>query len=141
MAVDIQVRDLQALQPQLDAGVAQRLIDGTVARAAALAPCILAEDFPYTEAAQAIICDVILRRAEAGLGVVQSETAGPMSRTFFPAAATGRALFLPGEIAELQALCTAASAAPADVALPTWAMPPAPGSEPLVASWRLYPGT
>ncbi len=126
--IDISVSDLQALKPGLEDGPAQRLIDGTLARAALVAPCILTDEFAYGAAASAILVDVILRRLEVGVGsAVQTETAGPMSRTFF--ASSGRALFWPAEITELQALCAQSAQDQTGVAsdvLPIYAMPDAP---------------
>lgn len=145
MAVDIAVKDLLALNPKLDPAVAQKLIDGTVARAAAFAPCILDDAFPFDDAATAVLIDVILRRTEVGAGAIQSETSGPHSRTYWPPGTGGRALFWPGEIAELQGFCTAASADQgAGGALPDYAMPDAP-VDPVdlweTPPWPLWPGT
>jgi hypothetical protein len=142
VAVDIGVKDLLALNPRLDPAALQRLIDGTVARAAALAPCILDDDFPFNDAAQAVLIDVILRRAEVGAGAIQSETAGPHSRTYWPPAANGRALFWPGEIAELQGLCLATSADQgAGGAIPAYAMPDAPPDLWEASPWPQGSGT
>lgn len=122
MTIDLQVGDIQALSPGLDSAMVQRLIDGTLARAALVAPCLAVEGFAYEDAAKAVLVDVVLRRAETGTGVVQSEAAGPMSRTYFSSA---RALFWPAEVAELQALCALAAEAGdgGAAALPVYAMP------------------
>lgn len=136
MPVVIDPAAVVALHPGLDLAQAQALIDSTLARAARVAPCLTAADFAYADAARAILLDVIGRRVEAGSGVVQSEAAGPLTRTFFP---PGRSLFWPTEIDELQGLCAAGTAAAAATALPAWRMPEPELPDPFRRPWPAGP--
>lgn len=105
-AVTITLPDLQALNADIVPATAQALIPTALARAAQVAPCILAADFAFPDAAKGVIVDVILRRAEGGSGALQSVTVDSGSSYTVNAQLAG-VLFRPGEIAELQALCKA----------------------------------
>ena len=73
--------ELLALRPSLSIGEAEAMITGAVARAVIIAPCIARPGFPHAEAAKGIILDALLRRADAGSGIVVTQTAGPYSQT------------------------------------------------------------
>jgi hypothetical protein len=107
-AVTITWSDLQVFQANIAEDLATALITGAIARAALIAPCILDEDFPYADAAKAIIMDTILRRAESGAGSLAMEQAGPFQRAI-DTRTSPRELYTPGEIADLQRLCQEAA--------------------------------
>lgn len=111
----------------VDTVLAQQEITAVVARAALVAPCILRDDMPAWQAARGILIDVVIRRYKLRKGgqtpgVSSSEAAGGRSQQ---ADAKGLPpLFWPSEIAELQAICTAAvGTTPA--AAPVWSFPDA----------------
>lgn len=93
----------------IDDDKADAMIVDTLARAAAIAPCIVDEDFENDAAAKAIIRGAILRWHDAGSGgvVQETDTTGPFttSKTFEKGGSERRGLFWPSEIAELQKLC------------------------------------
>lgn len=108
MTVKIAVSDILAFNPDLDEKVVGILIKDGLAMARRVAPCIDEEDFPFADAANAIIRGAVLRWAESGPGGVTSEskTAGPFAvQTSFDNRQTRRSLFFPSEIKELEALC------------------------------------
>ncbi|DAZ90147.1 Uncharacterised protein [Mycobacteroides abscessus subsp. bolletii] len=105
-AVAISRDEIQAHLPGAPDEVVDRLIAGTIARAALFAPCITSAEFPTEKAAAAkdILIDAIVRAAEAGSGVQSNIMAGPYqvsSDTSKPR----RRRFETDEIRELKALC------------------------------------
>lgn len=108
MTVQVTVEDLQIFNPDLDPDKAEILIRDGMALARRVAPCLDNEDFPFGDAAAAIIRGAILRWADSGSGAVSSEaqTAGPFSHTTtYDTRQQRRTLFYPSEITELQKLC------------------------------------
>lgn len=96
---------------EIDEDKAAIMIADTLARAAAIAPCINDDDFEHADAAKAVIRGAILRWNEAGTGAVTTETTGPFAVTVDTRAGTRRGLFWPSEITELQKLCSASGGA------------------------------
>lgn len=96
----------------VDEALAKQEITAVVARAALIAPCILHDGMPSFQAARGILIDVAcrrywLRKRGQTPGVSSSEAAGGRSQQ---ADAKGLPpLFWPSEIAEMQAICTAAN--------------------------------
>src|SRR4051812_4146712 len=109
MAVDIVLADISVFVPGIDPGKADALITGALARAALLAPCIQDDEFPYEDAAKAIIVDAILRRIETGAGALSLQQAGPFQQAI-DTRTSPRELYWPGEVLELQRLCAEADA-------------------------------
>lgn len=101
--------DLITLRPKLDVATASLMIQGAVARAAQIAPCILADELAQDAAARAIILDALVRRADTTGGVVTQQTAGPFSQSTDSRSASN--LFTAQERADLAALCGGGSAA------------------------------
>lgn len=118
-AVSIISDDLRVFVPNLDPAQVDVLIQGALARAAVVAPCILDDDFTYADAAGDIIRDIILRRLETGSGALRSKTAGPFSETYEPVH------LRPGDISALQGLCSKFTGTPA-VAMPQGSFPASP---------------
>ena len=87
---------------------AQAMIDDAMALAARVAPCILAADFAFPDAAKAIIRGAILRWNEAGTGALQAQQAGPFGQTV-DTRQQRRGMFWPSEISDLAALCSESS--------------------------------
>lgn len=108
----ITVSEVEAFRPGLDPGRAQAMIDGAVARATLIAPCIGAFEFggPAEVAARSIIVGAIARWADVGNGAITQQTAGPFSQTIDTTQAV-RNLFTRQEVAELRALCGGSPAA------------------------------
>lgn len=79
--VVVTAAELLALRPKLSAEEAEAMVTGTVARAVIIAPCITRPGFPHADAAKGIILDALLRRADAGSGIVVTQTAGAYSQT------------------------------------------------------------
>lgn len=129
MAVTITLPDLQVFVPNIEPEKGEALIAGVLARAAQIAPCIDTPDFPYAEAAKALIVDVIVRRHEAGAGSLHMQQAGPFQQST-DTRTSPRTLFWPAEIAELQRLCEA-SKTQLSAALPTGRFPSAYGGAPV----------
>lgn len=118
MTVKIAVSDVLAFNPDLDEKVVGILIKDGLAMARRVAPCIDEEDFPFADAANAIIRGAVLRWAESGPGGVTSEskTAGPFAvQTSFDNRQTRRSLFFPSEIKELEGLCRSRKGGPGAV--------------------------
>lgn len=131
MAVDIVLDDITVFVPGVDPGQAGALITGALARAAVLAPCIQDLEFPYEDAAKAIIVEAILRRIETGAGALSLQQAGPFQQAI-DTRTSPRELYWPGEVLELQRLCAEASTDTTDNAgaLPEGYFPPPPASWP-----------
>ncbi len=85
---------------------AQAMIDGVVARAAQVAPCITDATLSATNSAAArdILIEAILRRNDAGSGAIASQTAGPFGQTL-DTRNPRKVTFWPSEIEELEAIC------------------------------------
>lgn len=104
------LEDLMAALPELgEDGFA--LISSTLARAIRFAPCIVADDFTYAEAAMSVLVDVIrrrdrLNRAKVVPGVATTKQIGNRSLSV-SATGVSEALFEANEIAELQSMCAA----------------------------------
>ena len=73
------------------------------ALAAVVAPCIVAGDFQYQDAARAILRAAVLRWIDQGSGAQPALVAGPFGAT--PQSQPRRSLLWPSEIAQLQRLC------------------------------------
>lgn len=116
--------DLEPFAPGIDPVKAQLMVGDALARAAQVSPCINEADFPYVDAAKAVIRRAVLRWHSAGSGAAVTETVGPFGRTM-DTRQPDRSLFWPAEISELQALCTSWKAQPRAV-LPQYVMPPPP---------------
>lgn len=103
----IDVTDLPtALQ---SAEMVQLMVDGANARAARVAPCLVALD-PVPTAdqlaeARLVLVGAVKRWAETGAGALASQTAGPFGQTIDTRQRTGFALW-PSEINALQDICT-----------------------------------
>lgn len=85
---------------------AQAMIDDALARAARFAPCILDTDLSAANAAaaKAVLRDVVLRKNDAGTGVLAEQHTGPFGVTL-DTRQPAKTLFWPSEIAELQSIC------------------------------------
>lgn len=85
---------------------AEALIADAMARAARVAPCILDDELSDTNsaAAKAVIRDAILRKDEAGTGVLQQKTIGPFGEVL-DTRQPRRVMFWPSEVAELLSIC------------------------------------
>lgn len=108
MGFSISVEDLIVFNPDLDPKMGEILIKDGMALARRVAPCIDDDDFPFADAAVAIIRGAILRWADSGSGALSSDakTAGPFSQTTtYDTRQQRRTLFYPSEISELQKLC------------------------------------
>jgi hypothetical protein len=127
VAVDIQVYDLLPFAPSIDPEQAVELIAGTLARAAEYAPCILDVDFDSSAAAKDIIRAGILRRYEAGGGIITTQTVGSVSIRIDNSKLNG-GLFTDAEISELQRMCRESGLAIAPTA--RYGMPDPPDSWP-----------
>ena len=106
MAVEIEVADITPFAPSASEAVIQQLIDGTIARAARIAPCLKSDDLDEDSAVAAkdILIGVIARATEVGTGEVTTISAGPASQTI-DTTARRTTRFRPDEIRELQSLC------------------------------------
>lgn len=104
-AVTLTAADLEPFAT-IAAAKADVLVEDAVARAARVAPCILDASLSETNeiAARGVIRDAVLRRNDAGSGALQSEDAGPFSKSL-DTREPRRVLFWPSEIKELQAIC------------------------------------
>ena len=100
--------DLVALRPDLEPLEAQRMVQGAIARAAEIAPCIKSESFAKLDAANGILLDVLLRRVDAGTGSVTHQQAGPYSTSTDVRSTLN--LFTQQERLDLAALCKPAGA-------------------------------
>jgi hypothetical protein len=102
----IEVTDLPtALQ---SAELIDLMVSGANARAARVAPCLVATDpvptVEQTDEAKLILVGAVKRWAEAGAGALQSQTAGPYGMTIDTRQRTGFNLW-PSEIEQLQDIC------------------------------------
>lgn len=106
-AVDIlTVDEVLVFFPSANRDQVAALIEGAVARAVLVAPCLGEPEFTNYAALKGIIRDAVLRRVEGSTGVLATQTAGPFGQSF-DTRTSPRALFFPSEIHELQALCAA----------------------------------
>lgn len=103
--MDLTYDDLLPFAPSLTAERADILIRGVTARVAQKVPCILA--LAATDAVRDILMAAVLRRYQAGGGLVTSQKVGEVQITM-DTATSGR-LLLDSELAELQAMCGAVS--------------------------------
>lgn len=85
------------------------MIAGANAKAARVAPCLVATDpAPSIDAlaeAKLVLVGAVKRWAEAGAGALSAQTAGPFSQTIDTRQRTGFNLW-PSEIEQLQAICS-----------------------------------
>lgn len=102
-AVTLDPLDLEPFA-EIPSAKAEEMITDALALAARVAPCILTEEFEYTDAARAILRGAILRWNDSGSGAVSQQTAGPFSQSL-DTRQQRRSMFFPSEIDELQALC------------------------------------
>ncbi|WP_301119783.1 hypothetical protein [Mycolicibacterium fortuitum] len=109
-AVAISVTEIQEEVPGVSNGKAQRIINGTLKRAALFAPCILSDDFDADKAAAAkdILIEIIVRAIESGSGAVQSQSVQAGSyqgTTTLDTSKPRRRRFTRDEVRELRQLC------------------------------------
>ena len=104
MTVTLTPEDLAPFAPGIPPDKAQAMIDDALALAAVIAPCILEPDFPYDDAAKAIIRGAVLRWEAADTGAVTSQTAGPFA-VQIDSTVRRYGMYTPTEIEQLQALC------------------------------------
>lgn len=124
--ITIDPGDLLTLRPSLDVATASIMIQGAIARAAQIAPCILTDTFTGGDAAKAIILDALVRRADAGGGgVLTQQSAGPFSQSVDTRTAVN--LFTAQERADLAGLCGAAGRARTIFTAPVSAVDPLAG--------------
>jgi hypothetical protein len=111
MADVITVDDLTPFAT-IEADKAAAMIDDALAMARLSAPCIDDADFPYLNAAKAIIRTAILRWNESGAaGRTQvNDSIGPFVHAESYQQPVRRALFSAPEIQQLQALCKSSQA-------------------------------
>lgn len=104
---DVQKFAASATDDQVDA-----LLEGTLATARRLAPCLKADVTTLTDdqAAEAkdIIVGVVLRRLEVGAGTTTNLIAGPYQEVQAQPSQDPRrsSKFTPGEVRDLQAICS-----------------------------------
>lgn len=96
---------------------AKEMIDDALSLAVLVAPCLDFDSGVELNQTQLQIVKAVLRRAvlrwhEVGTGVVTQQTSGPFSQTVDTTRSGSKSLFWPSEIADLQAVCRAAGAAP-----------------------------
>lgn len=124
MAVTITPRDL--FLSNVDDDRAMQTIATVIARASLFAPCILLPATPTIEAAmKGILVDIVVRRYRAHelpLGLSRSRAEGGRSESL-DTKDVPTALFYPGEITELQALCAAATETIAAATAPVYSFP------------------
>ena len=106
--MDLTYDDLLPFAPSLTAEQAGILIRGVTAWVAQKVPCILT--LTSTEAVRDILMAAVLRRYQAGGGLVTSQKVGEVQITMDTAA--GGRLLLDSELAELQAICGSSTAGP-----------------------------
>lgn len=127
--VTLTAAEVQLFSPGISDELAEQMITDAIAMAAITAPCIEANDFPYTGAAKAIIRGAILRWHESGSGAAVSESvgAGPYSKSVtYDTRQTRKSMFWPSELTELRKLCgkTTRSAYSIDLAAALAVAPP-----------------
>lgn len=107
--IDISIDDLKKFIPDLDEEKAEILIKDALAMAILIAPCIEDDDFPYADAAEAIIRGAILRWYDSSNNPGTSSvslTAGEFTKTeSFDTNSPRRNLFMVSEKRELEDLC------------------------------------
>lgn len=106
-AVSLTIADLAPFA-DIEEAKATEMIADALARAALVAPCIVADDFAHEAAAKAIIRGAILRWNEAGTGAITNEVVakGPFSHSqTVDTRSARRSMFWPSEIDELKSLC------------------------------------
>ena len=103
--MDLTYDDLLPFAPSMTADQATILIRGVTARVAEKVPCILS--LTDNQAVRDILMAAVLRRFQAGGGLVTSQKVGDIQITM-DTATSGR-LLLDSELSELQAMCGAAS--------------------------------
>lgn len=106
-AITVTRGEVQAFLPGASDAIVDALIEGTLARAALLAPCLLDDDDltdTQIAAARDILLGVIIRAVEAGSGETINIIAGPFQQGF-DSQKRRNARFKPDEIRDLQALC------------------------------------
>lgn len=108
--------DLLPFAPNLTEAQAEILIRGVTARIAGRVPCILDPSFAAADAVRDILIAAILRRHQSLGGLVTQQKVGEVQVTL-DKDATGR-LLLDSELAELQAMCSAASLSGPSYAFP-----------------------
>lgn len=100
----LDLSDIQTLNPDVDPAIATFYINGAIALATSLAPCLSANDLDPLKAlsAKLVLAGAVLRWIDRGSGIVQTETTGPYSLT---QDTTKGGLFWPSEITALQQIC------------------------------------
>lgn len=99
--VEVTVPDIQRHLSKVPTERIQAVIDGTLARAAVVAPCIIDAGFTYADAAKDILIDAIVARLRRGAGAPRRVTVDDGSVEYEPGAKP-----LPASvITDLQDLC------------------------------------
>lgn len=129
----IDVEDLPAsVLSKIDAAELDIMVAGANAKAARVAPCLVADDPTPTEdqlaEAKLLLLGALKRWADAGSGALQQQTAGPFTVTTDTRQRPGHNLW-PSEIEGLQAICASASTGGGGI----FAIDTAPGSATLHA--------
>lgn len=108
MDAPIDFSDLAVFDEDIPEERAEAMIATVWARTRTLAPCLSEADVELNadqfENVKSVVRDVVLRWAELGTGVASSRTAGDYSESYNGGGSGG--LFRPGEIRELQAVCS-----------------------------------
>lgn len=106
----ITVEDLpDSVTGSIDPALLQTLVDGANAKAGRVAPCLVDDDPPPSEAqlaeARLILIGAVTRWSQTGSGAYQQQTAGPFSVSIDTRQRGGYNLW-PSEIEELQDICS-----------------------------------
>ncbi|MFV8245668.1 hypothetical protein [Mycolicibacterium peregrinum] len=100
----ITLDDLLPFAPDIDPARAAAMIADALALARSVAPCLDEPEFPYGDAAKAILRGAILRWNDSGDGAAVALQADVFSATHDTRLAR-RTVFWPSEIRELSGLC------------------------------------
>jgi hypothetical protein len=105
-SVSIETDDVKVFALNASDDVIERLIAGTLARAALFAPCLKGSDLSEDAAAAAkdILIGVVVRALEAGTGEITSMMAGSFQQQIDTTKRRAQR-FRPDEVRELQSLC------------------------------------
>lgn len=141
MAVQLTVADLLPFAPNIDPAQAVELINGTLARAAEYAPCILNVDFVSPVATKDIIRAAVLRGYQNQGGVITGVSVGSSSISYDTSRSTDAplvaGLFTESEISELQRMCRESGLTISPV--PKYGMPDGPDDwpDPTQITWTV----
>jgi hypothetical protein len=104
--VQISPGDVLVFLPGANEALVQAIIDGTMARARRLAPCLAdeSEDADFLAAAKDILVGIVVRAVEVSGGETVNIIAGPFQQGL-DSSKRRATRFRPDEIRDLQALC------------------------------------